>query len=121
MANQDKPIGPIRIVGRVGYQVYTRVQYGEVKYRSKVGRPWKDPKNNKWTILAFREAESTRDYDEAQRRSARELEQLYEASFRDDALKGEATTSTLDSPVELDFELDNQQPPLPNELKLAGS
>lgn len=104
MANQEKPIGPIELVGRVGYQLYSRVYYGKVKFRAKIGTPYEDKATGNTYLIPYMEDDSTRDYEAAVKIVAPLLEQLRTAAFRERTLKNSATISPVDSISEPEFQ-----------------
>jgi len=119
MAYQEKPITQIELVGKVGYRLYSYVAYGRVKYRAKFGIPKYDAQTGDSYLIPFMEDDSTRDYEAAVQLAAPQLEQLRSAAFRQQSLRGAATTSSLKPETEPKLELEEGD--LPRQLKIAGS
>ena len=117
MAYQETPIGQIELVGKVAYQLYSYVYYGNVKYRAKLGIPRHQKDTGETFIIPMMEDDSTRDYQAAVEIVAPLLEELRTAAFRQKSLNGTATTSSLEPTVQPTLQIEEERP---QELKLVN-
>jgi len=115
MANVDKPVGEIVLVGRTAFQIYSHIYRGVIQYRAKLGKPWTNHKTGETVILPFMQDDSTRDYAEATTLAAQQLEVLRTADFRQGVHKSAATTTPVTALTEKQLGAESTL-----ELKLAS-
>ena len=117
MTQTSKPVSEIQLIGNVGYQIWSNTFRGRVQYYAKVGKPLIDRETGEASILPWMMDNATRDFIAASEESARQLEELRNAAFRQD-VQASATSVSPTNPV-AEEPLQTDLPSTP--LKLASN
>ncbi len=105
MANTNKPLGEIVLIGSAAYQLYSDTFRGRVQYYAKVGKPLLDRKTGEASVLPWMTDNATRDFLAAAEQAAEELEQLRNAAFRQDVQRTATSITPVSAADEDDLEL----------------
>ena len=109
MDNQRKPIGQPVLIGKMAYQIYSRVWDGQVRYIAKVGKPYVGKETGLFGIITELEDHTAADFLLAARQAKKELARLAAQAFQQRLQQQQATFSKSRSASEPS----NIPPPLP--------
>ena len=90
-SRKPKPLGQPVLVGKMAYQIYSRVWDGRIRYLAKVGRPFVSKGTGQMEIIAELEDHAAADFLLAARMAKKQLRQLATQAFQQRLQEQQAT------------------------------